>query len=64
MEIREAPEHVGDSIEMIEEEGTPTIIEVRDTNRTALCIILGCDTDCTDEELLVEARKFRGKMNE
>ena len=43
------------------EEGTPTVIEVRNYVREALCLILGIDIDCTDEELIEKAKEFRNE---
>lgn len=47
--------------EEFKEEGTPTVIEVRNYVREALCLILGIDTDCTDEELIEKAKEFRNE---
>ena len=45
--------------EIFEEEKEPEIIIVRDVSREAICLMLGIDTDCTDDELLTKAKEFR-----
>ena len=49
--------------EILEETKEPEIIIVRDIRREAICLMLGLDTGCTDDELLTEARKFKERLD-
>ena len=52
-----------DENEILEEQGEPIIITVRDIRREAICLILGISTDSDDDTILAHAKAWGESFN-